>query len=126
MTDRPLHAVLRHVQKLATAQAADNLSDRDLLDRFVARRDEAAFAALVERHGAMVMSICRRALRHTHDAEDAFQAALLVLARKAASIRHKDSLGSWLHGVAYHVATNLRRDLVRRRAHDGPLCEAGQ
>jgi RNA polymerase sigma factor (sigma-70 family) len=126
MTDRPLHAVLRHVQKLATAQAADDLSDRDLLDRFVARRDEAAFAALVERHGAMVMSICRRALRHTHDAEDAFQAAFLVLARKAASIRHKDSLGSWLHGVAYHVATNLRRDLARRSAHEESLCEAGQ
>src|SRR5262245_44327760 len=126
MADQPLRSVLRHVQKLATAQAADNLSDRDLLERFVARRDEAAFAALVERHGPMVLSICRRALRHSHDAEDAFQAAFLVLARKAASIRHKDALGSWLHGVAYHVATNLRRGLARRRAHEVPLGEAIQ
>jgi RNA polymerase sigma factor (sigma-70 family) len=126
MAGRPLHAVLHHVQKLAAAQAADPHSDRDLLDRFVARRDEGAFAALVERHGPMVLSICRRALRHSHDAEDAFQAAFLVLARKAASIRHKDSLGSWLHGVAYHVATNLRRGLARRRAHEVPLGEAGQ
>jgi RNA polymerase sigma factor (sigma-70 family) len=126
MGDRHLHAVLHHVRKLAAAPAANPPSDRDLLDRFVARRDEAAFAALVERHGAMVLGICRRVLRHAHDAEDAWQAAFLVLARKAATIRRKDALGAWLHGVAYHVATNLRRDLARRGAHEVPLREVGQ
>src|SRR5262249_30849073 len=102
MGDQHLHAVLQHVRKLAAAPAANPPSDRDLLDRFVAHRDEAAFAALVERHGAMVLGICRRVLRHAHDAEDAWQAAFLVLARKAATIRRKDALGAWLHGVAYH------------------------
>jgi RNA polymerase sigma factor (sigma-70 family) len=125
MGERHLHAVLQHVRKLAAAPAANPPADRDLLDRFVARRDEAAFAALVERHGAMVLGICRRVLRHAHDAEDAWQAAFVVLARKAATIRSKDALGAWLHGVAYHVATNLRRDLARRGAHEVPLGEAG-
>jgi RNA polymerase sigma factor (sigma-70 family) len=126
MGDLHLHAVLHHVRKLAAAPAANPPSDRDLLDGFVARRDEAAFAALVERHGAMVLGVCRRVLRHAHDAEDAWQAAFLVLARKAATIWRKDALGAWLHGVAYHVATNLRRDLARRGAHEVPLREVGQ
>jgi RNA polymerase sigma factor (sigma-70 family) len=126
MGEPHLHAVLQHVRKLAAGPAANPPSDRDLLDRFVAHRDEAAFAALLERHGAMVLGICRRVLRHAHDAEDAWQAAFLVLARKAASIRRKDALGAWLHGVAYHVATNLRRDLARRGAHEVPLREVGQ
>jgi RNA polymerase sigma factor (sigma-70 family) len=106
--------VLQHLRRLVAARAAEGLSDRELLDQFVAKRDEAAFAALVERHGAMVLGVCRRVLRHVHNAEDACQAAFLVLARKAASIRKRDSLASWLHGVAYHVATNLKRDLARR------------
>ncbi len=94
MGDLHLHAVLHHVRKLAAAPATNPPSDRDLLDRFVGRRDEAAFAALVERHGAMVLGICRRVLRHAHDAEDAWQATFLVLARKAATIRRKDALGA--------------------------------
>jgi RNA polymerase sigma factor (sigma-70 family) len=118
MADRHLSFVLDHVRKLAAVQAPDPPAERDLLNRFVTRGDEAAFAALVERHAAMVFGICRRVLGHAHDAEDAFQAVFLVLARRAGSVRKIDSLGSWLHGVAYHVATNLRRDRGRRCARE--------
>jgi RNA polymerase sigma factor (sigma-70 family) len=78
--------------------------DGELLQAFVDRRDERAFAGLVERHGAMVFAICQGVLRNCHDAEDAFQATFLVLAHKARSIRRHASLGSWLHGVALRVA----------------------
>jgi RNA polymerase sigma factor (sigma-70 family) len=111
-----MNVVLGQIRKLASARVTDPLSDRRLLDRFVADGDEAAFAALVERHAAMVLGVCRRVLRDAHDAEDASQAVFLVLTRKATSIRTRESLGSWLHGVAYHVATNLRRDMARRSA----------
>jgi RNA polymerase sigma factor (sigma-70 family) len=110
--------VLRHVRRLAAARHAESTPDRTLLERFVADRDEAAFEALVRRHGPMVLGVCRRVLRHPQDTEDAFQAAFLVLARRAAAVRKSDSLGSWLHGVAYRVAANLRRDLARRHARE--------
>jgi RNA polymerase sigma factor (sigma-70 family) len=115
--------VLRHVRKLAAARHAESTLDRGLLDRFVADRDEAAFEALVRRYGPMVLGVCRRVLRHPEDTEDAFQAAFLVLARRAATVRKSDSLGSWLHGVAYRVATNLRRDLARRRAREAVVAD---
>src|SRR5262245_22026217 len=91
--------LLRHLRALLRGRGAAEANDADLLRRFAAARDEAAFEALVHRHGPMVLGVCRRVLRHTHDAEDAFQAAFLVLARKAASIRRRESVGSWLHGV---------------------------
>src|SRR5579884_283612 len=75
--------------------------DGQLLERYLARREEAAFEALVRRHGPMVLGVCRRVLRHSHDAEDAFQATFLVLVRKAASIRPRQQVGNWLYGVAY-------------------------
>src|SRR5262249_13563362 len=101
--------LLNCVRKLVVAQALRKSCDRDLLDAFIERQDEAAFAALVERYGSMVFGVCRRVLRNTHDAEDACQAAFLVLARKAGVIRKKDSLGSWLHGVAFRVASDLKK-----------------
>src|SRR5262245_21556878 len=87
--------------------------DADLLARFAAARDEAAFELLVWRHGAMVLAACRRVLGHTEDAEDAFQAAFLVLARKAASVRRGTAVAAWLHRVAVRIA---RRAVGQRRA----------
>src|SRR5262249_56739266 len=89
--------------------------DREYLDRFAQSRDESAFAALVTRYAGSVWSVCRRLLDREHDAEDAFQATFLTLARKAGSIRSRDSLPGWLHGVARRIAANLRRD-ARRQA----------
>jgi RNA polymerase sigma factor (sigma-70 family) len=114
MANGQRESVWDHVSRLVAGRSAGSPSDRVLLERFVAGRDEAAFAALVRRHGPMVLGVCRRVLRHAHDAEDACQAAFLVLARKAGSIRRHASVGSWLHGVAYRVAMNLRRHAARR------------
>jgi RNA polymerase sigma-70 factor (ECF subfamily) len=97
------------------------LSDGELLERFTARRGEGAelaFAALVERHGPTVLRVCRGVLRDTHDAEDAFQATFLVLASKAGAIRRRESVGSWLYGVALRVACDARIVANRRRAHE--------
>ena len=118
MAEQQLKSVLHHFQKLVAAQNQRGRSDQELLSCFIAERDEAAFAALVERHGGMVLGICRRLLRHAHDAEDACQAAFLVLARKAATIRKKQSLASWLHRVACHIAMNLKRTKVRRKRRE--------
>jgi RNA polymerase sigma factor (sigma-70 family) len=125
MTNGQLDGVWQHIRKLA-AEGAGCASDRELLERFVRDRDEASFAALVERHGPMVFGVCRRVLRHQHDAEDACQAAFLVLARRAASIRNREALGAWLHGVAYRAAASLGRRLARRRAREGPETDVPQ
>lgn len=103
------------------SQMPMEVPDHDLLERFLAQHDETAFAALVHRHSTMVLNVCRRILRHAHDAEDACQATFLILAHKAASIRKRDALGSWLHGVALSVARRLRARLARQVAK--PLTE---
>jgi RNA polymerase sigma-70 factor (ECF subfamily) len=103
--------LLHHVRHLAGAGAPD---DRLLAD-FLARRDEEAFAALVRRHGPMVLNLCRRILCDTHAAEDVFQATFLVLASRAAAIRRRASLASWLHGVAYRLAVRAKRRQGRAR-----------
>ena len=82
---------------MAGLHAATGLTDRQLLDRFAAGRDEAAFAALMQRHGPLVWGVCWRALHHTQDAEDVFQATFLVLAPKAGSVRWRNSVGNWLY-----------------------------
>jgi RNA polymerase sigma factor (sigma-70 family) len=92
----------------------DALSDGQLLDWFVHQREEAAFAALVRRHGPMVLSVCRRVLRHSQDAEDAFQATFLVLAEKAPGLRQPELLANWLYGVAYRTALHARQRASRR------------
>jgi RNA polymerase sigma factor (sigma-70 family) len=99
---------LRHVHELATAEATHHLQDRQLLERFAARHDEAAFAALVRRHGPLVWGVCRRVLHNWHDAEEAFQATFLALARKANGVGAGGSVSSWLYRVAYHVALRAR------------------
>ena len=119
-------AALRSIHALFAAGTVGGLADGQLLDRFAARDGEAAelaFAALVERHGPMVLRVCRGVLRDVHDAEDAFQATFLILARKAGSIRRRDALAPWLHGVAFHVASTARTAAARRRSHE---MKAGQ
>src|ERR1700722_15638409 len=94
---------------------AGGVSDRQLLELFIERRDEAAFEAIVRRHGPMVMGVCRRILRNRQDAEDAFQAAFLVLVRKAAVIASRELLAGWLYGVAYNTALKGKAAAARRR-----------
>jgi RNA polymerase sigma factor (sigma-70 family) len=118
MAQQALNRVLRKLCNVAALQSYRDLADSDLLDRFVQARDEVAFTALIERHGPMVFGVCRRALPNFHDAEDACQATLLVLARKAASVRNKTTLSNWLHGVACRVAANLKRDHSRRNSRE--------
>jgi RNA polymerase sigma factor (sigma-70 family) len=118
MANAPLGPVLRRLRALAGRAAPEDRTDGQLLECFVGRRDEAAFTALVRRHGPMVLGVCRRVLHNAHDAEDAFQATFLVLVRQAASIRKLDSLGSWLHGVAFRTALRARSDAARRRVRE--------
>ena len=117
-------AVLRHLNTLFHCGAAGQLSDAELLEGFVAGRDEtaeAAFAALVERHGVMVLGVCRRVLANRDEAEDAFQATFLVLARKAAAIARREQLASWLHGVARRAALDARARATRQKAREKRL-----
>jgi RNA polymerase sigma factor (sigma-70 family) len=100
--------LLRHLRQLVAGRGDDPHSDRELLRRFAAQRDEAAFATLVRRHGPMVLGVCRRILRQAQDAEDAFQVTFLVLFRKAGSPFWRDSVGGWLHRVAARIALRLR------------------
>jgi RNA polymerase sigma factor (sigma-70 family) len=93
-------------------------SDGELLARFVHARDEDAFAAVVRRHGPMVLAVCRRVLGNHADADDAFQAAFLVLVRKAGALGSRRPLGPWLHGVAFNTARRLQRAGRRRAAYE--------
>jgi RNA polymerase sigma factor (sigma-70 family) len=114
-------SVVRQLGLLFEGGAVGGLSDRQLLDQFVAQRDddaEAAFAALVARHGPMVLGICRQLLGDRQDADDAFQAVFFVLARRARSIKDPDLLGNWLYGVALRTARKARLRLNRRRASE--------
>jgi RNA polymerase sigma factor (sigma-70 family) len=116
MANRTVNSTLGQLRKLLAAQPSSQQSDAALLQRFVALREEAAFATLVERHGPMVLSVCRAVLRHAQDAEDVCQATFLILARKAGSIRKPASLAPWLHGVAYRPA--FRAKAERQRSFD--------
>ncbi|MBY0522249.1 MAG: sigma-70 family RNA polymerase sigma factor [Gemmataceae bacterium] len=119
MADGQLGLVLRHIRRLiGTEGAPADGTDAQLLERFVATRDEAAFETLVQRYGALVLGVCRRVLRDEHATEDAFQATFVVLARKAASIRKQESIGSWLYGVAYRVAVRAKSSAQKRRTHE--------
>src|SRR5882762_8057034 len=111
-------AILPHVCRLIHAQFAADLTDGQLLERFVDGHDPEAFAALVRRHGRTVLGVCRRVLINAHDAEDAFQATFLVLVRKARSIAKREAVGSWLYGVAYRAALRARAGSAQRRKHE--------
>jgi RNA polymerase sigma factor (sigma-70 family) len=123
MTSATLSEVLSSLRRLTDAHGLRELPDGELLERFVARRDETAFATLMRRHGPMVWCVCCRLLHDPHRAEDAFQATFLVLVRKAGSIRKRASLGSWLHGIAYRVAIKSRTQVATVRAQERRFSE---
>jgi RNA polymerase sigma factor (sigma-70 family) len=117
MASKEASPVIRYIRRMA-ASGADRVDDRQLLDRFVTHRDEAVFAALLQRYGPLVWGLCRRILRSRDDADDAFQATFLLLVRKAPSIDRGDQLGPWLYGVAYRIAVRARANAARRRCHE--------
>jgi RNA polymerase sigma factor (sigma-70 family) len=120
MSTAPITRAIKDLRRLVEARNADDLTDRQLLERFARQHDEAAFAQVVRRHGPMVLGVCRRLLGRQHDAEDVFQAAFLVLARKAATVRWQDSAGGWLFQVAHHLALKMKADTKRRRTEALP------
>jgi RNA polymerase sigma factor (sigma-70 family) len=109
-----LAVVVRQIHRLADSGGHEGLTDGQLLERFLGGGDELAFAALVRRHGPLVLGVCRRVLRDRHAAEDAFQATFLILLRRARSLDRRGSVASWLYTVAYHVALRARADAARR------------
>jgi len=111
-------AVLKQLDRLFNQGTVAGLTEGKLLERFVEVRDEAAFAALVSRHGPMVLGVCRRILRDENDVEDAFQATFLVLVRRAGAIGRGDLVSHWLHGVAHRVAVRARAQAARRHVHE--------
>jgi RNA polymerase sigma factor (sigma-70 family) len=119
-----VNTVTQILDSIAEEAARADRTDGQLLDLFVRLRDEAAFAAVVRRHGPMVLGVCRRVLRNAADADDAFQAAFLVLARKASTITTRHLLAQWLYGVAYNTARKLRQSNARRALREGPLAGA--
>jgi RNA polymerase sigma factor (sigma-70 family) len=104
--------------RIFRGETVSGLSEWQLLERYLDRRDEAAFEALVSRHGPMVLGVCRRMLDNTDDVEDAFQATFLVLVRRARQLGPRDAIGPWLYGVAARVALRVRSQLARRRRHE--------
>jgi RNA polymerase sigma factor (sigma-70 family) len=123
MKNSCMHPAIQELGTLFNEGAVGMLSDGQLLDRFLERRDASAFEAIVERYGPLVWGVCRRILRDHHDAEDAFQATFLVLARKAASVMPREKLGNWLYGVAFQTAMKARATRAKRRVRERPACE---
>jgi RNA polymerase sigma factor (sigma-70 family) len=115
----------RAIQALLDAGAIGSMGDGELIGRFLRRDDSAgpAFAALVDRHGRMVLRVCRDVLGDPHEAQDAAQATFFILARKAAAIRQPEALPSWLHGTARRVASRALRESIRRRRHERKAAE---
>jgi RNA polymerase sigma factor (sigma-70 family) len=120
MAGDPLGAVICRLLRRVSAAPAAGVSDAELLERFVGRRDEAAIETLLWRHGPMVWNVCRRTLGHEADSEDCFQAVFLILCRRAAGITRRQSLGSWLYKVAYRICLRARAARSRR-----PVCLLG-
>ena len=117
------HAAIQELGTLLTDGAIGTLSDGQLLDRFVERRESSTFEAIVQRYGPLVWGVCRHVLRDHHDAEDAFQATFLVLARKAASVMPREKLGNWLYGVAVQTAMKARSTREKRRVRERQVRE---
>src|SRR5262245_46070525 len=118
MASAQLDTVVRHLRRMARGERAADLTDAQLVDQLRGPDRESAFAALTERHGRLVWHVCRRVLGHEQDAEDAFQATFLILARHAGSIRRGQALASWLYHVAGRVALKAPSRKARREAHE--------
>ncbi len=127
MGNGQLDLVLRYLRTRFAGTARDgDVTDQQLLERFTTRHEEAVFEALLQRHGPMVLGVCQRVLNQEQDAEDAFQATFLVLARQAHTIRRHASVGSWLYGVAQRVALKAKALAARRRAHERCVMRVAQ
>ncbi|MCI0462615.1 MAG: sigma-70 family RNA polymerase sigma factor [Gemmataceae bacterium] len=118
MAAGPLSNVIRHLQRVAAHHPGEGPTDSELLERFAVARDEGAFELLVWRHGGMVLGVCRRVVRDSHAAEDAFQATFLALARQAAAIGKGQALAAWLYRVAYRIALRARAAAAQRAQHE--------
>lgn len=118
-----INRIIQHLRRAVLLRDGDGLADGQLLECFSAQGEEAAFEALVRRHGPMVLGVCRRVLGNYHDAEDAFQATFLVLVRKAASIRPPGMVGNWLYGVAYQTALKVRAGAMKRRGREKQMMD---
>lgn len=123
---RSLSASLQHLNRLLLADDLAGLSDAELVGRFVTRRDDAAFTALVRRYGPVVLGVCRRVLRHEQDAEDAFQATFLVFARDAAFVKRAGEIGNWLYGVAFNMARKAKTTRCRREIKEHEAAQRKQ
>src|SRR5579872_4081314 len=125
MKENAASRAIRYLRRVTLRQDGAGLTDGELMEQYVTRRDEAAFEALVHRHGPMVLGVCRRILRNEADAEDAFQATFLVFVRKATSIRSRGTVSNWLYGVAHNTALkanamNRKRRMKEREAGTTP------
>src|SRR5213078_2213718 len=118
MATNQMSEVIQHLRRTVLLRDGAGLTDGQLLEDYLSRRDEAALAALVRRHGPMVWGVCRRVLRNWHDAEEAFQATFLVLVRKAALIASPELLANWLYGVAHQTALKARATTAKRGARE--------
>ena len=118
MANANLEPVLRYLHTVLAREQSHQMPDRQLLELYRLEKSERAFELLIQRHGPLVLGVCRRVLGHNHDAEDVFQATFLVLATKAHVIRKERSIGSWLFGVAHRLALQAKRAAVRRQRHE--------
>jgi RNA polymerase sigma factor (sigma-70 family) len=118
MATAQMDTVIRHLRRAVLRQDVASWTDGQLLASFIEHKDEAAFEALVRRHGPMVFGVCRRVVGNHHDAEDAFQATFLVLARKASSVRPRERVANWLHGVGLRTAMKARAMTAKRRGRE--------
>ena len=118
MAKSDLRGVVDYLKRISLKKASAQLSDGSLLEAFISRREESAFASIVRRHGPMVMGVCRRVLRDPHDAEDAFQATFLVLARKATSISSRELLAHWLYSVAFKTSLKAHATIAKRKTRE--------
>jgi len=123
MTTGQTSGFIQHLRRTVLLREGEGLTDGQLLEDYISRRDEAAFAALVRRHGKMIWGVCCRVLRNHHDAEDAFQATFLVLVRRAASISSRELLANWLYGVAHQTALKARATAAKRKGRERQVTE---